>query len=431
MKKSRYVIDEEIEQKVFLLYNTFSNSFVLLNQPKHDLWEKDCEVISQDSPAFYHELVEKGFIIEEELDEFETIRYRKNLMRQDSRMYQVMINTTLDCNLNCWYCYEKKIKGSRLDDETIEAIKKNISVEYNIERYSSLKVSFFGGEPFLDFMAIQNILDYSKAFCKEHKIELIADFTTNATLITPIHIEYLKNYRCHFQITLDGTKDIHNTIKKDIFKPSEDSYGKTIEALRLINENIPNRWVAVRINFDNRILRNIKEILDNISFLNPKTTYIILKKVWQIETEKVDKEALVNAMQMILDRKYVLDYYIMPKGCVCFAERRRMTLFNYDGKVFKCSTISFEENETLGVVDKNTGIVSWKTPKIVPWFKEELQDECKKCKWFPACLGPCNKQKLIYKDKFICTFDAMNLDFKEYLVYLFKCQLVRNEIYNQ
>lgn len=37
---------------------------------------------------------------------------------------------------------------------------------------------------------------------------------------------------------------------------------------------------------------------------------------------------------------------------------------------------------------------------------------------------------MLYKDKFICTFDAMNLNAKEYLIYLFKCHLVRNEIYN-
>lgn len=430
MKKTKYVIEEEIEPKVFLLYNTFSNYFALINQEKHDLWGEDCEKISYLAPHFYQELVDKGFIIENELDELETIKYRKNLMQQDSRMYQIMVNTTLDCNLSCWYCYEKKKAGSRLDNETIQTIKKNIVIEYENERYSSLKISFFGGEPFMDFSTIRNILNYANCFCKENNIQLIADFTTNATLITPQYIDYLKHFQCHFQITLDGTREIHNTIKKNILNPLADSYGNTIEALKLINKNIPNRWVAVRINFDNRILHHIKEILDDIAFLTPQSTYIILKKIWQIKTEIVDKKALICAIQEILKRKYILDYYLMPKGSVCFAERRRMALFNYDGKIFKCSTITFDENETLGRVDKDTGVVTWHTPKIIPWFKDELQNECKKCKWLPVCLGPCNKQKMLYKDKFICTFDAMNLNAKEYLIYLFKCHLVRNEIYN-
>lgn len=45
-------------------------------------------------------------------------------MQFDASMYQVMVNTTLDCNLNCWYCYENRIAGSFLKSEVIEAIKR-------------------------------------------------------------------------------------------------------------------------------------------------------------------------------------------------------------------------------------------------------------------------------------------------------------------
>lgn len=54
------------------------------------------------------------------------------------------------------------------------------------------------------FDGIKQLLDYSNVFCSERSIELIADFTTNSTLITSEQINYLKQFRCHFQITLDG-----------------------------------------------------------------------------------------------------------------------------------------------------------------------------------------------------------------------------------
>lgn len=428
MKKNKYIIEEELENGIFLLYNTFSNTFALQNSSKHNIWEKECSEIHDTDLELYNDLINKGFIIDDDLDEFETVRYRKNQMQQSSQLYHIMINTTLDCNLNCWYCYENKIVGSHLDITTKDAIKKNISVEYECERFSVLKVSFFGGEPFMDFNAIKEILDFSKSFCDKHAIDLIADFTTNATLITEDIVDYLKDFYCHFQITIDGNRKTHNKIKKNRLNPSEDSYSKTLETLKMIDSCISKRWVAVRINFDNMVLHHIEEILDDISFLDRKSTFIILKKVWQVSTEKVDKEALVNSMQMILNRKFVLDYYIMPKGSVCFAERRRMTLFNYDGKIFKCSTVAFDEKDTLGNLDKESGIVRWKTSKIVSWFKDILQEKCRQCKWFPVCLGPCNKQLIAHPDKEICTFDAMNLNFKEYLVYLFKCNLVKKEI---
>lgn len=248
-------------------------------------------------------------------------------------------------------------------------------------------------------------------------------------MITDDQIDYLKNFRAHFQITLDGDRKVHNSVKRDVLNPSADTYQKTIDALRLIDSKIPNRWVAVRVNFDNRTLRKIDEIISDIDFLDRNFTYVILKKVWQISTGKVDKDLLYSAIQKFFDKKFLLDYYIMPKGYVCFAERNRLALFNYDGKIFKCSTISsFGDQETLGKLNNETGQINWDLTKIAHWFKDMTQKECEECKWFPACLGPCNKQLLAHKGKFICTFDAMNMDTKEYLMYSFKYHLLKGEL---
>lgn len=37
--------------------------------------------------------------------------------------YNIFINPTLDCNLHCWYCYEKHIKHSLLDEKVMAFIK--------------------------------------------------------------------------------------------------------------------------------------------------------------------------------------------------------------------------------------------------------------------------------------------------------------------
>lgn len=146
------------------------------------------------------------------------------------------------------------------------------------------------------FDGIKQLLDYSNVFCSERSIELIADFTTNSTLITSEQINYLKQFRCHFQITLDGGHSSHNKIKVDKIT-GMDTYAKTIKTLKEINEKIGKRWVAVRVNFDNRTLRDIEEIIDDIDFLDRRKTYVIIKKVWQLKTEKVNTEALKNAIQ--------------------------------------------------------------------------------------------------------------------------------------
>lgn len=120
----------------------------------------------------------------------------------------------------------------------------------------------------------------------------------------------------------------------------------------------------------------------------------------------------------------------MPKGDVCFAERHREVLFNYDGKVFKCSTISsFDDQNALGEFDLQSGQVHWNETKLSYWLKEILPQNCIDCKLLPACLGPCNKQIMLHPGENICTFDAINMTLKEYLMYLFKCQLLKEELY--
>lgn len=429
MKISRYQFCEEIAQGYYLHYNALSNTFLLLDERCHDLYSQ-CEIEKLETlnKELFSKLTLGKFLIADNFDEYQYVLVQKEKMVEGTDLYNVVVNTSLDCNLNCWYCYENKIVGSRLEQRVVDAIKRNIFLHYINTPFSTLKLGFFGGEPFLCFDGIKQLLDYAREFCAEKDIELIADFTTNATLITAEHINYLKQYRCHFQITLDGGRQSHNKIKVDKLS-GMNTYDKTLETLRLINDNIEQRWVAVRINFDNRTLRDIDEIIQDLDFLDRRKTYVIIKKVWQLKTENIDKDALMSAIQKFLDKKFLVDYYIMPKGCVCFAERRNQVLFNYDGKIFKCTTISeFTDKNVLGSLDYSTGEIAWDKEKIEAWFAEMQPDYCKTCKWFPSCLGICNRQLLAHKGEKICTFDACNLTEKEYLMYLFKYNILKNEL---
>ena len=429
MKKTYYQFCTELENQIYLHYNTFSNKFMLLNKKKHDLFELDCQEIKKKDDDFYKELVDNHFIVEDSFNGYEIANYIIKQKMFDSSMYQIVVNTTLDCNLNCWYCYENRISGSKLKREVVEAIKKNIELEYSCLPYKTLKFSFFGGEPFIEFEKIRDLLSFTKIFCKEKNIELIADFTTNATLITSEHVKFLKDFECHFQITLDGDRVVNNKIKKDKYNPG-DTNQKVIENLRLIDSEIPKHWLAVRINFDNRTLEKIDEIISDIDFLDRKTCYVILKKVWQISTGKVNVPLLHEAIQKFFDKKFLLDYYIMPKGCVCFAQRHRETLFNYDGKIFKCTTISdFDDTNSLGQLEFETGNIQWNLNKIALWMKDEQPETCKLCKWYPVCFGICSKQILAHPNEKMCTFDAINMNTQEYLIYSFKYHLLQNELY--
>ncbi len=95
----------------------------------------------------------------------------------------------------------------------------------------------------------------------------------------------------------------------------------------------------------------------------------------------------------------------------------------------KCTTIcSFDHENSLGELDYETGKIEWNTEKISDWFADMQPQYCKDCKWFPSCLGPCNRQLIAHNQEKICTFDAFNLTEAEYLMYLFKYNLLLKEL---
>jgi hypothetical protein len=62
--------------------------------------------------------------------------------------------------------------GSLLSDKVVDLIKKNIVQKYKEPPYKELKISFFGGEPLINFNAIRNITLFCENFSKQKDFRL-------------------------------------------------------------------------------------------------------------------------------------------------------------------------------------------------------------------------------------------------------------------
>ena len=83
--------------------------------------------------------------------------------------------------------------------------------------YDECAIEFFGGEPFLNFPLIKQICEY--VWSKNWKKPYLFFATTNGTLIHGDIQDWLTINRHRFYITLslDGTKDMHNTNRSNSF----------------------------------------------------------------------------------------------------------------------------------------------------------------------------------------------------------------------
>lgn len=395
MKKyrlNRFVHSQRLNDKAYLITNFENSAQILLsNEMFHSIDETAANFteLNLDSDLFTR-LITGGFILEEHIDELKRVLEKRTPERCDRNQYHIIVNPTLDCNLNCWYCYENKISGSQMTETVMNAIVKNYSHHYSLHPYKVLKLSFFGGEPFMKPHVVRFLVTKASDFCKKNGVELFLDFTTNGTLFSTSLLNFLSSYTCQFQITLDGNETQHNKIKY-FANRNGNPFETTVKNIHRIQEMIPNSHMYVRINFDENTLKDFENIVDKISDLDRKRTTIIMKKIWQVNEKGIDKSLITNAIHSLLVNSFIIDYY--GQGGWCFADMDNQVTINYDGGIFKCTTIShFDESESLGDLNLETGEIIWDNEKTAYLHDERISDNCLACKMLPKCGGPCRRQ---------------------------------------
>ena len=166
---------------------------------------------------------EWGFIIDEQLNEIDVLRYRNRQAVFLDRCYHLVINPTLECNFHCWYCYEKHPKGS-MNADIVERCKRHIWHMVTCEKITGLNLMWFGGEPLLYFNEVVYPIGlYAKELCAENHIPFYHYATTNAYKINEEMVAKMQEIGFNgFQITIDGDQERHDKIRNERGKPTFD-----------------------------------------------------------------------------------------------------------------------------------------------------------------------------------------------------------------
>ena len=342
--KYNYFIDYKNRK---LLFNGITGSGFHMNEQEYSqllpLLE-NTDDFAKNYPDDFKRLVKMGYIIESDFDEFAYMKFKNRQMAFQDKSYRLTINPTLDCNFNCWYCYEEHPKGY-MNKATITKIKRHIKYMIEQERITSLLLDWFGGEPLLYFYEVMYpIAMYAKNLCKKHKIPYSSHMTTNAYCIDEKMIFYLEKIQNNwFQITLDGDREKHNKIRNEKGNPS---YDIIINNINRLCEKIDNVYIILRINYDNKTLQseNIYSILDDIKKENRKKITINTQRVWQTYNKREKNEKNQNVIDFI-DAAKENGFKMADSGggiaigrfCTCYVSKFYHTEINYDGKIYKCT----------------------------------------------------------------------------------------------
>lgn len=165
-----------------------------------------------------------------------------------TRMRQLTLQVTQQCNLRCAYCaYSGIYEGNRTHSSkrmSFETAKK--AIDFFLERTSSrgqITIGFYGGEPLLEFDLIKQCVAYVKE--KVEGKHVLFNMTTNGTLLTDEIEDFLVKNDFSLMISLDGSEKEHDVNRR--FRDGRGSFSTIIGNITHLCERYPKYSKKVSI----------------------------------------------------------------------------------------------------------------------------------------------------------------------------------------
>lgn len=283
MKKSLYNHLSFIDES-WVLYNAFTDEVSVLASEVKELYEKhDVDEIRKIHPEFYDYLQVKQYLVPESENESSKCIAQWDKEDNDPSYFSLTVNPTLDCNMSCWYCYEKHQANRTMKEEISERVYKFIANKMADPLLKSFDLSFFGGEPLIQFKHIVKPLAefaHQQAISNGKNFEV--GFTTNGYLLFPKVLDFLSSLKVpvHFQITLDGNERMHNKTRHTA--NGTGSYFKILENCKNALTN-PLFNVSLRCNYTTENVATFMDLvgdLEKIGIVPAKNLQINFHRVW-------------------------------------------------------------------------------------------------------------------------------------------------------
>lgn len=383
-----------------VLYNASADEIVIL-QPQlakiYIEYKEHPEIFKEKHLTLFTHLCERGFFVDETLNEVDNLIAKWEKQDNDG-VYRIIVNPTLNCNMKCWYCYEKKRTTDFISVKLLEKVKLHIEKIVQSRKYNTIALSFFGGEPLLySSEAVFPLMDYLEEICSRNKIKSIYHFTTNAYLLNSSILDKMKGLDVSFQITIDGNEKIHNRIRKTI--DNQPTYRVIIQNIHAAVKYGFN--VGVRFNYTSMSLPTFIDVLSDFKKLpveyKRKLTFNF-QRIWQ------DKAKCESKYEEIIKQVTDLETSFEKEGlniiaantfytARCYADNLNSVVINYDGNIFNCTARDFLDDKSEGILNDN-GII-----EINDRYRERMKlrwgnNNCKSCFIYPICHGGCTQHKI-------------------------------------
>lgn len=397
MKQSKYNCILQ-DNTGMVIYNAATDQLVALTPQLANIFNEGKaapEKIKAQHAELYDHLLQKGIFVCDDADETEAYIRKREEYERSSGEYTITINPTLACNMSCWYCYESHKNMPAMSADVKQSVLLLIDKLLADNKLKKLNLSFFGGEPLLYFdKVVVDIINHAKMQCKAFDAKLSIHFTTNAYLLTDNVLKHLEGLDVSFQITIDGGKQVHDSVRKT--KGGEPTYARIVEH---IHQTLSRGFsVGVRFNYTAKSIPSFIDVVKDFSHLPQEQKQLVnftFQRVWQDnEGDASQVEQQVEHIERAFEQAGLFvnnaKSYIVP---YCYADGVNTAVVNYNGDLFKCTARDFAPKSKEGTLAAD-GTLRWNERLRKRMSIRHGSDTCLQCRIYPICHGGCSQMKL-------------------------------------
>lgn len=397
MKRSKYNCILQ-DNTGMVIYNAATDQLVALTPQLANIFNEGKaapEKIKAQHAELYDHLLQKGIFVCDDADETEAYIRKREEYERSSGEYTITINPTLACNMSCWYCYESHKNMPAMSADVKQSVLLLIDKLLADNKLKKLNLSFFGGEPLLYFdKVVVDIINHAKMQCKAFDAKLSIHFTTNAYLLTDNVLKQLEGLDVSFQITIDGGKQVHDSVRKT--KGGEPTYARIVEHIhQTLSHGFP---VGVRFNYTAKSIPSFIDVVKDFSHLQQEQKQLVnftFQRVWQDNEGDADQvgqqvEHIERAFEQAGLFVNNAKSYIVP---YCYADGVNTAVVNYNGDLFKCTARDFAPKSKEGTLAAD-GTLRWNERLRKRMSIRHGSDTCLQCCIYPICHGGCSQMKL-------------------------------------
>ncbi len=418
----------EQKKEEFLIFNTFSDSRVVINKELKTAMQKADKKLplTEEETGYLTQLKELGIMVNDRADEDKELEYWFQKFKFDTSILSITLLTTYDCNMKCTYCFEEGvIKKEKMSRETSQLVIQWLAQKLKSVRPATLRLEFFGGEPMMDPEGMLFIAKNLHQMTSQKDIELDLRMITNGVILPEKHIKEMVQYGLKgIKVTLDGDETAHNQTR--IFKNGKGSFKTIIENLGKIKGLVP---VSIGCNFDEKNKKSIPALLNRLKAegLEESVESVDFKPIFQNmeNAGKTGKGQFDVCTYSDIEVSDILQFkketekkgFSTREGISigpCEAARENSYTIDPGGKIYKCG--GFVGREQFKIGDLHEGLNEENTRFMTTdlW----RSNDCEGCKYLPLCGGGCRSSAYVKHEdfnRFACEMKYFNTVLPELL----------------